>query len=217
MGFHGAIFDLDGVIVDTVPLHFKAWKSMFEEYGKKFTFEDYKNKVDGIPRLDGARAILTDFSKDELEKAATKKQDYYLKLVNGGEIEVYSSSVSLIKELKSRNIKIAAASSSRNCKYILEKTKLIGLFDAVVQGGDFKKGKPHPEIFLLAGKKIGTSYEESIVFEDAKLGVLAAKSGGMKCVGIDRTGTPELLSKADIVVKDLVEVDYEKLNKLFGK
>jgi len=216
MGFKGAIFDLDGVVVDTVPLHFRAWKRMFGEYGKEFTFDDYKNKVDGIPRTDGARAILTDLALEELEKAAKKKQDYYLELVNQGEIEVYGSTVSLIKNLKTKNIKIAAASSSRNCKYILEKTNLLSLFDSVVQGGDFKKGKPAPEIFLLAAKKIGASSEESIVFEDAKLGVEAAKAGGMKCVGIDRTGTPELLKKADIVVKDLVDVDYGKLVGLFG-
>ena len=216
MGFKGAIFDLDGVVVDTVPLHFKAWKRMFGEYGKEFTFDDYKNKVDGIPRTDGARAILTDLSPEELAKAAKKKQDYYLELVNQGEIEVYSSTVSLIKNLKTKSIKIAAASSSRNCKYILEKTNLLSLFDFVVQGGDFKKGKPAPEIFLLAAKNIGTSSEESVVFEDAKLGVEAAKAGGMKCVGIDRTGTPKLLKKADILVKDLAEVDYEKLAGLFS-
>jgi len=215
MGFKGGIFDLDGVIVDTVPLHFKAWKRMFGEYGKNFNFDDYKNKVDGIPRLDGARAILTDLSKGELEKAAAKKQNYYLELVNKGEIEVYESSVSLLKELRSRGVKTAAASSSRNCKYILEKTDLLGLFDSVVQGGDFKKGKPDPEIFLLAGERIGASRGESCVFEDAKLGVEAAKAGGMKCVGIDRTGTPELLQKADIVVRDLSEVGYERLKGLF--
>ena len=58
--FKGAIFDLDGVIVNTVPIHFKAWKKMFSEYGINFTFDDYKTKVDGIPRYDGARAILKD-------------------------------------------------------------------------------------------------------------------------------------------------------------
>lgn len=215
MAFRGGVFDLDGVIVNTVPLHFAAWKKMFSVFGKHFTFEDYKQKVDGIPRLDGAKAILTDMSGDELEKAASKKQKYYLELIEKGEIEVYNSTVSLIKKLKENNIKISAASSSRNCRYVLEKTKLISLFDAIVGGGDFKKGKPDPEIFLLAASKTGVLPDEAVVFEDAKLGVLAAKNGRIRCVGIAREGERDLLKEADIIVNDLAEVDYEKLKALF--
>ncbi|MBL7157447.1 MAG: beta-phosphoglucomutase family hydrolase [Candidatus Omnitrophica bacterium] len=215
MSFKGAIFDLDGVIVNTVPLHFKAWKRMFSEYGKNFTFADYKQKVDGIPRLDGARAILFDLNQDELKKAARRKQEYYLELVDKDDIEVYYSTVDLVNKLKEKTIKVAAASSSRNCRYILEKVKLIDIFDAVVGGGDFKKGKPNPEIFLLAGEKIGTSPRESVVFEDAKLGVEAAKNGDMLCVGIAREGNREILKKADIIVEDLNEINYKKLEELF--
>lgn len=215
MSFKGAIFDLDGVIVDTVPLHFNAWKKMFAEYGKDFTFGDYKKKVDGIPRLDGARAILTDLSEDELEKAASKKQGYYLELVDKAEIGVYHSTVDLINELKKNNIKVATASSSRNCRYILEITKLVDLFEAIVIGGEFKKGKPDPEIFLLAATRLQLSSDEIVVFEDAMLGVEAARNGGMRCVGIARKGDEDILKKADIVVSDLSEVNYGELKGLF--
>ena len=215
MSFKGAIFDLDGVIVNTVPLHFKAWQRMFTDYGKKFTFEDYKKKVDGIPRFDGARAILTDLSSEEIEKASAKKQGYYLGLVDSGEIEIYPSTVELIKEFKKRSIKIAAASSSRNCRYILEKVGLINLFDAIIGGTDFKKGKPDPEIFLMAASNISVLPEESVVFEDAILGVEAAKRGKMRCVGIAREGDKEVLKKADIVVNDLSEITYNQLEGIF--
>lgn len=215
MSFKGAIFDLDGVIVNTVPLHFNAWKRMFSEYGRDFTFEEYKHKVDGIPRLDGARAILTDIDEAGLEKAAVKKQGYYLELVDQGEIEVYGSTVHLIEELKAKGIKVAAASSSRNCRYILEKVKLVSLFDAIVIGGEFKKGKPDPEIFLLAASRIGIVEKDSVIFEDAKLGVEAAKNGRMRCVGVAREGDIALLKNADIVVRDLKEVDYNRLKELF--
>ncbi|MBN1354282.1 MAG: beta-phosphoglucomutase family hydrolase [Candidatus Omnitrophica bacterium] len=215
MSFKAAIFDLDGVIVNTVPLHFRAWKRMFSEYGKDFTFEDYKEKVDGIPRLDGAKAILKDLNPGELEKAASRKQGYYLELVDSGTIEIYDTTVSLIKELKKKDIRVAAASSSRNCSYILEKSGIIDLFGAVIGGGDFKKGKPDPEIFLLAASRLKSSTGESVVFEDAKLGVEAAKNGGMLCVGIAREGKRELLRGADIIVEDLAEVNYETLKNLF--
>ena len=148
MSFKGAIFDVDGVIVNTVPLHFKAWKQMFSEYGRDFTHEDYRQKVDGIPRLDGARAILTHLSAGELEKAAAKKQRHYLELVDAGEIETYPHTVELINELKKNGIKIAAASSSKNCRYVLEKAKLVTLFDTIVGGGDFKKGLSATKSFL---------------------------------------------------------------------
>jgi len=215
MSFKGAIFDLDGVVVNTVPLHFAAWKKMFSEYGIVFTFEDYRKKVDGIPRLDGARAVLTDLTGGELEKASVRKQGYYLELVDKGKIETYPSTVGLIKKMKKRGVKIAAASSSRNCRYVLKKTNLIGLFDVIVGGNDFKKGKPDPEIFILASRELGISPGEAIVFEDAKLGVLAAKNGNIRCVGIAREGNMDFLKDADIVVRDLSEVDYPKLRALF--
>ena len=213
----GAIFDLDGVVVDTVPLHFEAWKKMFGEYNIDFTFEMYKAKVDGIPRYDGARAILTDISDKELKTAADRKQSYYLEFVSKESIPVYDSSVALIKDLKKHKIKIAIASSSRNCRKILEITGLISLADTIVHGGEFKKGKPDPEIFQLSAKRLKLSHNECIVFEDAVLGVEAAINGGMPCVGIDRYGKQKRLKKADFVVKDLSEVDYYKLERLFKK
>ena len=116
MEFKGAIFDLDGVVVDTVALHFKAWKKMFGEYGKEFTFDDYKKKVDGIPRVDGAKAVLTDLPQDELQKAAARKQDYFLEFLKVDGIKVYTTTVDLIKELKTKGNRwfICCPSFSRN-------------------------------------------------------------------------------------------------------
>ena len=88
MEFEAAIFDMDGVIVNTVPLHFKAWKKMFAEYGLTFTFEDYKRNVDGIPRVNGARAILKNVSEEELKKACDRKQSYFLKYIKTEKIRV---------------------------------------------------------------------------------------------------------------------------------
>ena len=215
MGLVGAIFDLDGVIVNTVPIHFKAWKRMFEEYGKTFTFEDYKQKVDGIPRTDGARAILTDLSDKDLEKAATKKQDYFLGYLKSEKIELYSSTVSLIKNLRETGKKVAVISSSKNCKMILEKVGLISTLDAIVDGHQITKGKPNPQIFLTAAERIGAKPSECVVFEDAVLGVEAAKRAEMRCVGIDRYSQPERLKKADTVVSDLSEITVKGLEDMF--
>ncbi|MDD5686974.1 MAG: beta-phosphoglucomutase family hydrolase [Elusimicrobia bacterium] len=213
--FKCAIFDLDGVIVNTVPVHFKAWKKMFGEYGKKFTFTDYLNKVDGIPRLDGTRAILKGLPEKQILEANEKKQVYFLNFLSKVKIPVFKSTVRLIKQLKKNNIKLAVVSSSKNCKDILRQTKLINLFEVCLTGNDITKGKPNPQIFITAARQIGIPPKNCVVFEDAILGVEAAKRAKMKCVGIDRQNKPERLKKADIVVKDLREVSIKTLEKLF--
>lgn len=119
--FKGVIFDLDGVVVNTVPIHFKAWKRMFAEYGKKFTMQDYKEKVDGITRIDGSRAVLTELSIKELIKATDKKQKYFLAYLRKEKIPVFRPAIKLIKELKIKGIKVAVISSSKNSPYILKK------------------------------------------------------------------------------------------------
>jgi len=215
MGLKAAIFDLDGVVVDTVPIHFKAWKQMFEEYGKTFTFDDYKQKVDGIPRNDGARAILTDISDEELTKAANLKQTYFIENLEKEEIPQFTTTINLITSLLNDDVKCAVVSSSKNCPAIL---KRIGLFDklgAVISGSDISKGKPDPQIFLMAAEKLGASPSECIAFEDAVLGVESAKNAKMHCVGIDRYDNPERLSLADIVVSDLGEINLSGIKALF--
>lgn len=217
MSFKGAIFDLDGVIVNTVPLHFKAWKRMFGEYGKEFNMKDYEAKVDGIPRMDGARAILTELSQDELNEAAAKKQGYFLSFLKVEGVNVYDTTVKLIKELRKNGIKIAVISSSKNCPYILEKAGLYPLIDVEINGRMIVRGKPDPWIFLEAAKRLNLKPEECIMFEDAVLGVEAGKRANMFTVGVDRRNAPERLKKADIVIKDLSELDYKKLSSFLEK
>lgn len=214
MGVKGAIFDLDGVIVNTVPLHFKAWKKMFEEYGHEFSMEDYLSKVDGRPRLEGAAAILTELSPEEIEKAGERKQSCYLKYLEEEEIEVFSSTVKFIKELKEKGIKLAAASSSKNAVRIFKKINLFGILDVNVSGADFDKGKPDPEIFLTAASRLGLKPEECVVFEDAAAGVEAALRGGFYCIAIDRHNNPAAMSGAHIIVSDLSELGIDDIKRI---
>ena len=117
----GLIFDMDGVVTNTVPLHFKAWKRMFSDYGVDFDFDDYKKKVDGIPRLDGARAILSELSNEELEEAASRKQKYFREYLSTEKVQVYDDAYSFIKGLERNTIRVAVASSSKNCSFKLFK------------------------------------------------------------------------------------------------
>lgn len=215
--FKAAIFDLDGVIVDTIELHFRAWKKMFAEYGKEFDFEDYKQKVDGIPRIDGAKAILTvtGLSEPELDEAATRKQNYFLEFLEKEGAKIHQDTIELIDRLRAEGIKSGVISSSRNCGLILQKAGVEDLFDAVVSGNDINRGKPNPDIFLHAASNLGVSPHECLVFEDAVLGVEASKRAGMRCVGVDRYNYPKRLVQADLIAGDLSKVDIDKLNSLF--
>lgn len=209
-----AIFDMDGVIVTTVSVHFKAWKKMFSGYGKEFSFDDYKKKVDGIPRMDGARAILSDLSQEELAKAASIKQEFFLEFLKKEKIQVYESTIDLIRKLKENKIKTGVISASKNCRFVLEKVSLISMFETIVDGHQISKGKPDPQVFLIAAKRLEVSPCECVVFEDAVLGVEAAKRANMLCVGIDRYQNPQRLKAADKVVSDLSEISLEKLEEL---
>jgi len=213
--FKCAIFDLDGVIVDTVPIHFKAWKKMFSEYGIDFTFDEYKRKVNGIPRYDGARVVLKDLNDAKIREAGDRKQKYFLEFIEKEAIPVYTSSIDFIKELKSHSKKIAFASSSRNCKRILQRAQIIHLADSIVDGNDLTRAKPDPQIFQLAAQRLRCANAECLVFEDAVLGIEAAVNGDMRCIGIDRYDNLARLRKANLVVKDLSEIDYKTIEKLF--
>jgi beta-phosphoglucomutase len=214
MVWGAAILDMDGVVVDTVPIHFKAWKRMAEDYGRPFTFEDYKAKVDGIPRIDGASAILQGFDRQTIEDAAERKQGYFRALLSDEEIPVYQSTIDFIDLVRARQIRVAVISSSKNAPFILERIGLLDRLDAVVDGHGITRGKPDPEIFLIAARRLERRPNACIVFEDAVLGVTAAKRAGMICIGIDRYGDPRRLAEADRVIRDIDEISCEALEDL---
>jgi len=216
MALKGIIFDVDGVIIDTAHIHHMSWKKVFQRYGVKFTYEDFKTKIDGMPRDKGVKKILPFLAGAEIEKECAAKQAYFEGLLRNHKVKVFKSSVNLIKKLKKQKYKIAMASSSKNAKSILKKLGIYKLFDADAEGAMIKKGKPYPDIFLKAAKKLKVSPRECVVFEDAASGVIAAKKAKMKCVGIDRTGTHGLKG-ADLIVDDLREVNTRGLEKLFER
>ncbi len=219
MAFKGAIFDLDGVIVDTVPLLFEAWQNMFNHYGYEFEKKDYEEKVDGKPRVDGARSILVNETEEQIQEGCDMKQGFFIDLIKQGRLKKFDTSLAFLKDLMDNGITLAAASSSKNAPLILEKIGIINDFKAVVTSLDIPdgRGKPNPDIFLTAAEKIGLDVSECVVFEDAKSGIQAAKAGNFFAVGIDRNNNPHFFENADIVISDLGELNYEKLKEAFEK
>ena len=205
MTIKGLIFDLDGVLVDTVPTHFEAWSQMFTEYGYAFDQAIYREHVDGRLRRDGARAVMVDHSEDEIVEASDRKNEYYLERIRAGQFVVFEAAADYVRACKKAGLKLAAASSSANVRYILEKADLIDEFDVVLGGHQVTKGKPDPEIFVSAAAQLGLSVDECVVFEDSEFGVRAAKDGGFFCVGVaDETNHADL-SLADTIVASVAD------------
>jgi beta-phosphoglucomutase family hydrolase len=247
--FDAVIFDLDGVITQTALVHSSAWKAMFDgylrkreqDYGEVFRefnhTSDYLPYVDGKPRYKGVEAFLLSRNikipfgdpadSPEMETICglgnMKDKSFNQILLRDG-VQVYPSSVRLIEDLKANGVRIGIASSSKNCKVVLEAAGLLQLFETRVDGEVSAtlglKGKPEPDIFTVACANLGSTPDRAVVVEDAVSGVQAGRKGNFGFVlGIAREENHRdlLINGADIVVDDLEEVDVNYLKYWFAK
>ena len=236
--FDAVLFDLDGVLTDTARIHAAAWKRMFDEYlrgraeaaGEPFRpFEidsDYGPYVDGKPRFDGVRDFLHSRQIELPEGSAddppgretvrglgNRKNEMVNAVISSEGVEAYPSSVALTRQLQEKGIKTAVVTSSSNCDTVLEAAKIADLFETKVDGrvvAELKlSGKPAPDAFLEAARRLGVDPKRAVVVEDAISGVQAGRAGGFGLViGVARKGDAEALAQngADLVVNDLAEL-----------
>lgn len=206
------IFDLDGVIVDTARYHFMAWKRLTDSLGILFTETD-NERLKGVSRMASLDIILEiaekKLSKPEKDEMAALKNKWYVEYINTmTPVEILPGTLKLIEELKSKNIRIALGSASRNTPLILERIGMQHTFDAIADGNSVHKAKPDPEVFLKAAEMVAVAPGRCIVFEDAIAGIEAALNAGMICIGI---GKKSILKEAHLVVSGLYEIDLNKL------
>jgi len=247
--FKGAIFDLDGVITGTAKVHSLAWESMFNSFLKNYAeindepyvpfdpAHDYHRYVDGKPRMEGVKSFLASrdielpFGElDDIPEKETvcglgnRKNSLFTEILIKEGPEVYTSSVELINDLISKGIRIGIASSSCNCRLILQLAKLEHLFETRVDGEVSielgLKGKPNPDIFLMAARNLGLEPHECVVVEDAISGVQAGSRGNFGMVlGIARDieGSKLREQGADVVVRDLGEITFAEIEHWFSE
>lgn len=203
------IFDLDGVLVSTDEMHFKAWSRLAEELGiTNFTKED-NIRQRGVSRMQSLEIVLEKSDKTytdaEKEEFAARKNGYYCEMLE--ELtpnDVLPGALDFLKFLKANNIKTALGSASKNAPLILEKTALSEYLDAISCGLDVTKSKPDPEVFLVAAKKLGIAPEDCVVVEDAHAGIQAAKNGNMYAFAVGAAYGDEL---ADFSAKTLASLE----------
>lgn len=184
----GIIFDLDGVIVKTDELHYRAWKRLADAEGIFFDRE-INNHLRGVSRMASLEIILErsprTYSAEEKNRLASIKNQYYVELLKTlTPDDIMPGVTKTLEELKRRKILTAIGSSSKNARAILEQIKLANVFDAVADGNDIINSKPAPDVFLKAADMLGLRPAECAVVEDAEAGIAAAKSAGMLAIAI---------------------------------
>ncbi|MGW5454256.1 HAD family hydrolase [Nocardia sp. NPDC003979] len=223
------LFDLDGVLTDTAAVHRRAWTTLFTEFlppqVAPFTDDDYYNLVDGKPRIDGVRAVLSsrglrlpDGTVDDVPEAATvhglgnRKNGRFTEIVHRDGVDVFDGSLRLVNALAALRIPMGVVSSSRNAVLVLQTAGLLDRFAVIVDGAvaarDGLAGKPDPAMFLAAAGALGVEPTETIVIEDAVSGVEAGRRGGFRVIGVDRGTGPAALraAGADVVIGDLADL-----------
>jgi alpha,alpha-trehalase len=234
--FDAVLFDLDGVLTDTARIHAAAWKRTFDEYlerragGARFEpFDiaaDYLRYVDGKPRFDGVRDFLRSRSielpegspddpptRETVCGVGNRKNDLVNEVIASDGVEAYPGSVALVRRLRAEGLRTAVVTSSTNCARVLEAAGIGDLFETKVDGNDLLElslgGKPAPDTFLEAARRLGVDPKRAVVVEDAIAGVQAGRAGGFGLVlGVARKGNAEALAEngADRVVGDLAEL-----------
>ena len=212
------IFDMDGVLIDSHPVHKKAWARFLASLGKTVSDDELDFVLDGRKREEILTHFLGPLSRQEVAEYGQRKEQLFreearlVSMVNGVE--------NFLDEIESARIPmgIASSGSSSRVRYFLERPILRNRFAAVVTGDDVHQSKPDPTIFQRAAAEIGAAVNETLVVEDAISGVVAAKSAGMWCLAIASNGRArELLAAgADEVAPDFQGVTLAGLEQKFS-
>jgi beta-phosphoglucomutase len=210
------LWDMDGVIADTADYHYGAWRDVFKERGVEFSKEDF------MPHFGQRHDTIIEFglgdklTPEEVDAITEKKQALYRQRVSQNIVPL-PGAIELIRSLNEHNIKTAVASSAvpKNIDVILQGLGIKDKFQAIAFGTEVAEGKPSPQIFELAAKKLGVKPANCVVIEDAIAGVAAAKSAGMKCIAVTNSHPGASLKNADLIVDTLEEVDISVLSRLF--
>lgn len=208
----GAVFDLDGVLVNTAKFHYLAWKKLAKELGFSFSPEQNES-LKGVSRMKSLELLLDfgglSFPETKKLELAKKKNDWYVEYLQTlTQEDVLDYVLETLTDLRQKGIRTAIGSASKNTPLILEKTKLSRYFDAIIDGNSVSKAKPDPEVFLSAAQKLGLLPEECMVFEDSKAGIQAAVSSGMFSIYL---GSPSDDVSADMTISGLREFSLSKI------
>ena len=213
------IFDMDGVIVNSEPLHHLAYKKMFEEFKLNVSNSLYESFTgQSTYSICEQLCEIFDLKVDANSLVLSKRKHFKIIFENDSSFEMIDGAMNLIKDYFENNLTLVLASSASmtNIERIFKKFDLNKFFKAKISGADLKESKPNPEIFIKAAQLAGFKKEECIVIEDSTSGIAAAKSAQIYCVGYDSLNSKnQNYDKANLVINNFKEIQFDKISKLF--
>ena len=217
MAFRGAVFDFDGVIVDSHPAHVRAWEKFLESVQRTVSRDQLQFVLDGRKRDDILRHFMGELREEQIAEYGHLKEKFLRdEAVN---VRTIDGLPSFLEDLEREKFALAIASSGSRSRvdFLLDKLGLKQCFRVVITGDEVKEGKPHPAIFVKAAQQLAMDSSQLVAFEDAPSGVKAAKAAGMVCVGIAQPDLASTLIDAGArhVAPDFRSLPYSKLQELF--
>lgn len=200
------IFDFDGVLVDSEPLHVRAFQEVLATYGLTLTEEEYYSSYIVYSDREVLERLLP--AGEVLEAALAAKVQRYQALVDAG-IPVFRDGLALLARTGGWRVGLATGSLRGEVERVLRSLGIHNRFSAIVTREDCRMGKPDPEPFLRAAEGLGLVPRRCVVIEDTPGGIQAAKAAGMTCVAVTHSCSRESLLGADLVVDDLAAIELE--------
>jgi beta-phosphoglucomutase family hydrolase len=211
-----AIFDMDGVIVDSHPVHKKTWRKFLESLGKEIDEEHLNFIMEGRKRDEILRYFLGELSDEQVRALGHQKEQLFRE--ESADMKAIDGLREFLRQLSEAKIRLAVASSGSNGRvnYVLDLLDLRHYFQAIVTGDQVKYGKPDPTIFRVACDHLRVQPSETLVFEDSVSGVRAAKAAGMRCVGVATNGIIAILVEAgaDHIIPDFSAIPFDLMREL---
>ncbi|MFA5021716.1 MAG: HAD family phosphatase [Patescibacteria group bacterium] len=214
-----AIYDLDDLMVNSLPLHRRAWDILFNEYQVKTADlpPNLSSRFVGMRISDILKEMINHFKlKADYQILYQKRQEIFLKLA-AAELEMLPGLIESLNFFRDNKIKIALATSGtkRYINFVLNKFNLNDFFDIIITGDDVKLGKPNAETYQVTCQKLNLDPKDCVVLEDATSGIMAAKAANCKCIAIKNPHTPpQILDQSDLILNSLAEIDLNVLNSL---
>lgn len=213
----GVVFDMDGVVIDSHPAHRAAWKCFLESVGRPTSDAELNIILDGGKREEILKYFLGELTPEQIVEYGKRKDEILRN--HGSKLEPMSGITEFLDELLGSGIRVALATSASRSRVCgtLQEIGLAHYFDTVVTGDEVAAGKPDPAIYRLAAVRMQESPHYLLAVEDAVSGVKAAKSAGMRCLGIASNGRAEALRQAGAnpVIEDFRALALSQVQQCF--
>jgi HAD superfamily hydrolase (TIGR01509 family) len=209
------LFDMNGVIVDDMGFHERAWLALVARHGRTLTSDEFRREMSGRRNRDNIRHVFGDVPDAVAGAYQTEKEEAYRDAFRP-HLAPLPGLLALLAEARAAGLRLAVATSApeKNIDFVLDGLDLRARFDAVVGEAIVKHAKPDPEIYLLAAARLDVPPEACVVFEDSLLGIAAGQAAKMPVVGVTTTHTAEELRHCALVVADFRSLTVADLARL---